>query len=51
MSAPCPQVAVILSGCRTAIGTAFKGTLADTSAYDLAETVLVEAIRRSGLDG
>ena len=41
---------VILSGCRTAVGTAFRGTLTETSAYDLAETVTVEALRRSGLE-
>jgi acetyl-CoA acetyltransferase family protein len=41
---------VILSGCRTAVGTAFRGTLTETSAFDLAEVVTVEALRRSGLE-
>ena len=41
---------VILSACRTAVGTAFRGTLTETSAFDLAEVVTVEALRRSGLD-
>jgi acetyl-CoA C-acetyltransferase len=41
---------VILSGCRTAVGTAFRGSLTETSAYDLAEAVTVEALARSGLD-
>jgi acetyl-CoA C-acetyltransferase len=42
--------AVIVSAVRTPIGTAFKGTLADTSALDLAQVTLEEAVRRSGLD-
>ncbi len=41
--------AVILSACRTPIGTARKGTLRDTSAFDLATLVVGEAARRSGL--
>ena len=41
--------AVIVSACRTAIGTAFKGTLADTSALDLAHTVVEASVARSGL--
>jgi acetyl-CoA acetyltransferase family protein len=41
--------AVILSACRTAVGTSFRGTLADTSAFDLAEVVVVESLKRSGL--
>jgi len=40
---------VILSACRTAVGTAFRGTLTETSAFDLAEVVTVEALERSGL--
>ena len=32
--------ALIVSACRTAIGTAFKGTLAQTSAFDLAHAVV-----------
>ena len=38
--------AVILSACRTPIGTARKGTLRDTSAFDLATLVVGEARRR-----
>jgi acetyl-CoA acetyltransferase family protein len=41
--------AVLLAACRTAIGTARKGTLRDTSAFDLATVVVREAVRRSGL--
>lgn len=42
--------AVIVSTCRTAIGTAFKGTLAATPAYELAEAVVAESVTRSGID-
>jgi len=42
--------AVIVSAVRTPIGTAWKGTLADTSALDLAQLILEEGVRRSGLD-
>lgn len=42
--------AVIVSALRTAVGTARKGTLTETPAEDLASHVLVEAVRRSGLD-
>jgi acetyl-CoA C-acetyltransferase len=41
--------AVLLSACRTAIGTARRGTLRDTSAFDLATVVVREAVQRSGL--
>ena len=41
--------AVLLSACRTAIGTARRGTLRDTSAFDLATLVVREAAERSGL--
>ncbi|MFD3605739.1 thiolase family protein, partial [Streptomyces sp. NPDC058656] len=41
--------AVLLSACRTAIGTARRGTLRDTSAFDLATLVVREAAQRSGL--
>ena len=41
--------AVILSACRTAIGTARKGSLADTDPFDLAELTVAEAVARSGL--
>ena len=40
--------AVIVSALRTPIGTAVKGTLRDTDAYQLAEHVVVEAV--AGLD-
>ncbi|WP_330256188.1 thiolase family protein [Nocardia sp. NBC_00565] len=42
--------AVIVAGARTAIGTAFRGTLRDTSAMELAEIVVAEVRQRSGLD-
>lgn len=41
--------AVLLAACRTAIGTARRGTLRDTSAFDLATVVVREAVRRAGL--
>jgi acetyl-CoA C-acetyltransferase len=41
--------AVIIAGCRTPIGTAFKGTLATTSAFALAEAVVREVVERAGL--
>lgn len=41
--------AVIASAVRTAIGTSTKGALRDTSAFDLADAVLSESIRRSGI--
>ncbi|WP_181778907.1 thiolase family protein [Pseudonocardia pini] len=41
--------AVVVSACRTAIGTYRKGTLADTSAFDLAHTVVGASVERSGL--
>ncbi|MFF3567532.1 thiolase family protein [Nocardia jiangxiensis] len=41
--------AVLLSACRTPIGTARKGTLRDTSAFDLATLVVREAAARSGV--
>jgi acetyl-CoA acetyltransferase family protein len=41
--------AVITSAVRTPIGTAYKGTLAETPAEELALHVLREAVRRSGL--
>src|SRR6476619_2165609 len=42
--------AVIVSGARTAIGTARKGTLLDVSAFDLAKYAAGEALDRSGID-
>ncbi len=41
--------AVIVSACRTAIGTAWKGTLSETTAFTLAQAVIEEAVQRSGL--
>jgi len=43
--------AVIVSACRTAIGTAFKGTLTETTAFDLADAVVGESVARTGLRG
>ena len=40
----------IVSTARTAIGTAFKGTLVDVDPIELATTAVTEAVRRSGLD-
>jgi acetyl-CoA C-acetyltransferase len=41
---------VIVSAARTAIGTARKGTLANTTGEDLATVILAEAVRRAGLE-
>ncbi|HEY1738823.1 MAG TPA: thiolase family protein [Acidimicrobiia bacterium] len=41
--------AVIVSACRTPIGTARKGTLIDVSAFDLAKYAVAEALARSGV--
>jgi acetyl-CoA C-acetyltransferase len=41
---------VIVSTARTAIGTARKGTLANTTGEELAAFILQETVRRSGLD-
>lgn len=43
--------AVLVSACRTAIGTSFKGTLTETTAFDLAHAVLAESLARTGLRG
>ena len=43
--------AVIVSACRTAIGTAFKGTLTETTAFDLAHAIVSESVARAGLSG
>ena len=43
--------AVIVSSARTAIGTAFKGTLLDVTAFDLARWSAGEALARSGVPG
>src|SRR5579862_1812899 len=42
--------ALIVSSARTAIGTAFKGSLADVDALDLATSVVAEAVGRAGVD-
>src|SRR5689334_25418783 len=42
--------AVIVSTARTPIGRAFKGTLVDVDAFELAEHAVVNALQRSGLD-
>src|SRR3954468_1855031 len=41
--------AVIVSACRTAIGTARKGTLLDVSAFDLAKYAVTESLKRSNV--
>ncbi|GAA3947152.1 thiolase family protein [Microbacterium soli] len=41
---------VIVAGARTAVGTANKGTLANTTAEELGLAVLTETVARSGLD-
>ena len=43
--------AVIVAACRTAIGTARKGTLIDVSAFDLAKFAVGEVLGRAGLPG
>ena len=43
--------AVLVSVCRTAIGTAFKGTLTETTAFDLAHAVLADSLVRTQLSG
>lgn len=42
--------AVIVSACRSAIGTAFRGTLVDTDPFEMAKLTVAEAVARSGLD-
>src|SRR3954452_18653883 len=42
--------AVIVSTARTPIGTARKGTLAETSAFELGTQTVTEAVRRAGID-
>lgn len=42
--------AVIVSTARTAIGTAFKGSLVDVDAFELGTKTVAEAVRRSGVD-
>src|SRR5512142_269570 len=42
--------AVIVSTARTAIGTAFKGSLVDVDALELGTRAVAEAVRRAGID-
>jgi len=42
--------AVIVSTARSAIGTAFKGTLVDVDAFELGTRVVAESVRRAGID-
>src|SRR5439155_2597117 len=42
--------AVIVSAARTPIGTARKGTLAETSAFELGTAAVSEVVRRAGID-
>ncbi|OXR47046.1 Beta-ketothiolase BktB [Nocardia cerradoensis] len=42
--------AVIISGARTAIGTAYKGSLTDTDAFTLGTAAVAEAVRRAGVE-
>src|SRR5262245_12137865 len=46
---PVPD-AVVVSTARTAIGTAFKGTLVDVDALELGTRAIAEAVRRAGID-
>ncbi|SEG83727.1 acetyl-CoA C-acetyltransferase [Thermomonospora echinospora] len=41
--------AVIVSGARTAVGTAFRGSLVDVDALELGTKAVAEAVRRSGI--
>ncbi len=43
--------AVIVSACRTAVGRAKKGSLANTRPDELAAIVIKEVVRRAGIDG
>jgi acetyl-CoA acetyltransferase family protein len=42
--------AVIVAGARTAIGTAYKGSLVETDALELATKAVAESVRRSGIE-
>jgi acetyl-CoA acetyltransferase family protein len=42
--------ALIVSSARTAIGTAFKGSLVDVDAFDLGTQAVAEAVRRADVD-
>jgi acetyl-CoA acetyltransferase family protein len=41
--------AVIVSACRTAIGTSKKGSLSETTAFQLAQAVIEETVQRAGV--
>jgi acetyl-CoA C-acetyltransferase len=41
---------VIVSAARSAVGTAYKGTLANTTVEELGTAIVAETVRRSGLD-
>ena len=41
--------AVIVSAVRTPIADAYKGSLANTSIYDIGKASVVEALKRSGI--
>jgi len=43
------EEAVIVAGARTAIGTAYRGTLAETDAMTLGTAAVAEAVSRSGI--
>lgn len=43
------NAAMIVSGCRTAIGTARRGSLIDVDPFDMATEVVTAALARSGL--
>ncbi|MBF4996445.1 thiolase family protein [Nocardia sp. BSTN01] len=42
--------AVIISGARTAIGTAYKGSLTETDAFTLGTVAVAAAVRRAGVE-
>jgi acetyl-CoA C-acetyltransferase len=42
--------AVIVAAARTPVGRAFKGSLVDVSAFELAEVAVGEVVKRSGVD-
>ena len=42
--------ALIVSACRTPIGTSFRGSLVDISPFDLATAVVIESVKRNGAD-
>ena len=50
MSSEAMHEAVVVATARTAIGTAFKGSLVDVDAFELGTGVVAEVVRRSGID-